>query len=217
MDPIYQRPRASVKQRSGDKNKAWKDKFRQQYSERVKSARQDQHDKRREDKFVQLTFKDEWEAFVRNNEEAMRSEGIDDSIALEIEKEIMTDYAMMKENSDCIDYNEDEEAELSYTIQCYEEEQSRQQALFMSIDTNGMECMECKNTTLFTSVDSNGVKVMICSSCGFSLNEKTTNAIQKTLHEHTYICSGSIGYMLDPESKDSLLGICNTCDLWTMT
>lgn len=145
--------RSTFRPNTQDRSKQWRERFRQQCAERVRSARQNQVDKRRQNKvygdiaqstnifiyfikLLQLAAMEEWENFKRLHEEAFKAEGIVDP-----------DKLLEEEQLDDTDEYLDEEA-----------------AYLRSL----VFCFQCSNAPL--ELDISGK--LRCPCCGFFATEK---------------------------------------------
>ena len=181
--------RRSIKDTSDNKRR-WRDKFKQQCSDRIKHARQEKIDKIREDQLMHKILEQEWDIFKRENETAMRNEGIDDIDNL-IEESIL---------------KIDEEAEM------YSKEM--EEGLGQALDEyQAIICVNCQKAKV-TSSELKGVKVLSCPNCGFYATEMCLNTILESSKMHSIYCHGLISYSLEPGTDDSIISACNTCDLW---
>ncbi|KAI9320538.1 hypothetical protein BX666DRAFT_1909000 [Dichotomocladium elegans] len=79
--------RASSKPKGSERVKQWRQRFRQQCTDRARSERQDQFDKRRLDKLSEVAAREEWFKFMQLHEEALKAEGIADFEMLHMEEE----------------------------------------------------------------------------------------------------------------------------------
>ncbi|CDS07883.1 hypothetical protein LRAMOSA01832 [Lichtheimia ramosa] len=102
--------RSTFRPNTQDRSKQWRERFRQQCAERVKSARQNQVDKRRQNKLLQLAAMEEWENFKRIHEEAFKAEGIVDPDKLLEEEQL----------DDTDEYLDEEAAYLRSLVFCFQ-------------------------------------------------------------------------------------------------
>lgn len=201
--------RRSLKDTSDNKRR-WRDKFKQQCNDRIKEARQEQISKIRENQvseeshclitcmaltsFLQWMPKileQEWSQFKKDNEEAMRKEGIDDIDNL-IEESMLDDEAEI--------YLREEEQELGQAME----------ELYQTV-----VCVNCQKAALISS-QIKGVPVLSCPQCGFYATEMCTGAILNASQNHSAYCHGLISYALEPGTDDTIVATCNICDLWDM-
>lgn len=133
----------------------------------------------------------EWNQFKKNNEEAMRREGIDDINSL-IEESMFNDEAEM------------------YIRQ---EEEGLEQALEELYQT--VACVNCQKAALVAS-QIKGVPVLACPQCGFYATEKCLHTVLDASQHHSTYCHGLIAYSLEPGTDDTIIAACNTCDLWDL-
>lgn len=133
----------------------------------------------------------EWTQFKKNNEEAMRKEGIDDVNSL-IEESMFNDEAEM------------------YIRQ---EEEGLDQALEELYQT--VACVGCQKAALVAS-QTKGVSVLACPQCGFYATEMCLQTILNGSQHHSTYCHGLMSYSLEPGTDDTIIAACNTCDLWDL-
>ncbi|CAO0792450.1 unnamed protein product [Mucor circinelloides] len=182
--------RRSLKDTSDNKRR-WRDKFKQQCNDRIKEARQEQISKIRENQWMPKILEQEWSQFKKDNEEAMRKEGIDDIDNL-IEESILDDEAEI--------YLREEEQELGQAME----------ELYQTV-----VCVNCQKAALISS-QIKGVPVLSCPQCGFYATEMCTGAILNASQNHSAYCQGLISYALEPGTDDTIVATCNICDLWDM-
>ncbi|KAI8644667.1 hypothetical protein BD408DRAFT_413077 [Parasitella parasitica] len=181
--------RRSIKNNFDNKSR-WRDKFKQQCDDRMKEARQDKINKIREDQLLHKILEQEWDIFKKENEDAMRNEGIDDIDNL-IEESMW-----------------DEEADMYFR----EEEENLSQAMD---DYQAIVCVNCQKAALI-STQMQGLQVLSCPNCGFYATEMCLNTILQAIKNHSMQCYGLISYILEPGTDDSIIAACNICDLWDL-
>ncbi|KAL9550279.1 hypothetical protein MBANPS3_004803 [Mucor bainieri] len=154
-------------------------------------ARQEQISKIRENQWMAKVLEQEWSQFKKDNEEAMRREGIDDVDSL-IEQSMLNDEAEA--------YLQQEEEGLDQA----------QEELYQTV-----VCVNCQKAAL-TSSHIKGVPVLACPTCGFYATEMCLNTILNASQQHSTYCHGLISYSLEPGTDDAIISACNVCDLWDM-
>ena len=143
-------------------------------------------------KLMHKILEQELDIFKRENEIAMRNEGIDDIDNL-IEESIL---------------KVDEEAEM------YSKEM--EEGLGQALDEyQAIICVNCQKAKIISS-EIKGVQVLACPNCGFYATEMCLNTILGSSKMHSMHCHGMISYSLEPCTDDSIISACNTCDLWDM-
>lgn len=187
--------RRSVKESLVDSKKRWRDKFKQECTDRMKLARQEKVNKMREDQWMQTVLENEWDRFKKQHEQAMNEEGITDVDDL-VDQSIQ-DY-------------EDEENEIH--LQLEREVLENEIALY---EESLVLCVNCHKSPLQPSTLKN-TPIASCPSCGFYATEKCLEDIRRAAVEHNQTCPGNMEYALEPGTDDTLLAACNVCDLWTM-
>ncbi|KAL0083233.1 hypothetical protein F4703DRAFT_1100550 [Phycomyces blakesleeanus] len=172
MDWTSEAHRAPIKRNNKEKNKEWKDRFRQQWVDRVKSSRQERDNKRRGDTWMQIIVKEEWESFKKENEEAMRFEGVHITDQ-DIEEEIMSDESM-KERYDTSyeDFLQEEQNTIAAAIAMYEEAQSQESFAQYNMCQPRMQCFNCAQFTLQPSIRTNQSRGVMCTYCNFNATEQ---------------------------------------------
>lgn len=133
----------------------------------------------------------EWAEFKRVNEQLMREEGItniDDLI----------EDSIQEANQENDVHLIQEQQELEYAIASYEQSKL---------------CVNCKKAMLSCS---NNSPIASCSQCGFYATEQCLSQIDIASFSHGSFCQGSIEYSLEPGTDNTLLAVCNICDLWDM-
>ncbi|KAF7732087.1 hypothetical protein EC973_006342 [Apophysomyces ossiformis] len=108
--------RTAVKTHAAERQNVWKDRFKQRCVDRMKSARQEKIDQRRQDKWMSHMILHEWEQFRREHEEAIKAEGINELNLLDIEKSVANDWAELEYE----EYLQQEAAEMEEAMYLYE-------------------------------------------------------------------------------------------------
>ncbi|GAN01173.1 hypothetical protein MAM1_0005c00604 [Mucor ambiguus] len=182
--------RRAIKDTSDNKRR-WRDKFKEQCNDRIKMARQQQISKLRENQWMTKVLEQEWSQFKKENEEAMRKEGIDDVDSL-IEQSMLDDEAEV--------YMQQEKEGLDLALE----------ELYQAV-----ACVNCQKAAL-TSCQIKNVPVLACPQCGFYATEMCLNTILNASQHHSTYCHGLISYSLEPGTDDTIISACNICDLWDM-
>ncbi|CEP18348.1 hypothetical protein [Parasitella parasitica] len=143
-----------------------------------------------QNKLMHKILEQEWDLFKKENEDAMRNEGIDDVNNL-IEESMW-----------------DEEAELYLK----EEEENFGQAMD---EYRAIVCVNCKKAALVpTKVK--GIEVSSCPNCGFYATEMCLTTILQASNNHSMQCYGLISYIMEPGTDGSIIAVCNVCDQWDL-
>ncbi|CAO3613356.1 unnamed protein product [Mucor hiemalis] len=180
---MHRRP---IKESLVDSKKRWRDKFKQECTDRMKLARQDKVNKMREEQWMQKVLESEWDRFKKQHEQAMNDEDLS-----------VEDY-------------EEEESEIHLPLE--REVLENEIALYEEL----LElCVNCHKVPLQPSALKN-TPIALCPSCGFYATEKCLENIKRAASEHNSNCSGNMEYALEPGTDNTLLAACNVCDLWTM-
>jgi DNA-directed RNA polymerase subunit RPC12/RpoP len=139
----------------------------------------------------------EWDQFKKENEKAMRQEGINDIDSL-IEESLQAPYEEQYEY-----YLRQEQEELESAMYFYEESK------------NAIICVNCQKATLVPS-QMKGTSIATCPNCGFYSTESCLTDIVRMATEHGADCQGSISFSLEPGTDNTIIAVCNICDLWNM-
>lgn len=136
---------------------------------------------------MQSIVEKEWTEFLRMNEQLMRQEGITDI------------------NDLIQDSLQDDETE----VHLIQEQQELEEAI-ASYEQSKL-CVNCKKSMLtYTN------QLASCQGCGFYATETCLAQIETASYSHTLSCHGSIEYTLEQGTDNSLIAVCNVCDLWDM-
>ncbi|CAO3625826.1 unnamed protein product [Cunninghamella echinulata] len=142
--------------------------------ERVKQARQQQIESRRQDKWLSNIILQEWQQFQKEHEEAFKQE----------EYNVYTDIEAMIEESLNVSNNEDDYAQ-------YEEyERLQQDELEMAIESfensnhPNLICMKCQHPSPFIEIN-DGYQ---CSLCNYHIKNKVFRDIQLSMETHSTTC-----------------------------
>lgn len=136
---------------------------------------------------MKRALQEDWEQFVRENQESIRQEGL-----LDIESLIQDSYELTQDIQD--DMPDLEEIE-------YE----------TSDDT--IICVNCRKAYLSPSTNGN-THFACCQNCGFYATPNCLNQIITAVTQHSTVCNGSIGFSLEPGTDNTIIANCETCDLW---
>ncbi|KAI9486643.1 MAG: hypothetical protein EXX96DRAFT_549883 [Benjaminiella poitrasii] len=144
-------------------------------------------------------LEEEWLRFKQENEQAMREEGIVDFDNL-IDESIQ-EYE--KEENEA--YFQQEQEELESILASYE------------VSKNLVICVNCQKASLTPDGRKRGVDpIASCPNCGFYTTESCLHDIIAATSAHAANCKGIISYSLEPGTDDTIISICNICDLWNM-
>lgn len=146
---------------------------------------------------MRVIVENEWEKFKSENENAMKEEGIID--ADDLIEQSLQDYQQEANEF----HLEQEQKDLENAIAQYQE----------SLDNK--ICFQCQRAYLGLST-LNNEPVLSCPNCGFYVTERCFVEVEKSAHAHGSTCPGSMEYALESGADNTLLAICNVCDLWTM-
>jgi hypothetical protein len=146
---------------------------------------------------MQRILENEWNQFKKDNEQSMRQEGIFN--VDELIEESIQEY-------------EDEYIELH--LQQEQEELENAIARYEASLSSAM-CVNCHKTALQPSTR-NSQSIALCPNCGFYATENCLAEIDNAAAAHGTTCNGLMQYALEPGTDNSVLGICNICDLWSM-
>ncbi|KAI8391568.1 uncharacterized protein BYT42DRAFT_610780 [Radiomyces spectabilis] len=201
----YRRP---VKPSARERQHNWRDKFKEQCAERVKQARQQATTRRREETWMQHIILQEWETFKRTNEEALQREGVGldtnlDAFEANLYQELQDEYDPTYD-----EMMQEEEAQLARAFEDYQQTSGLQYP-------NSCVCLKCRQSLLQPTV-SNGQNCFYCNQCGFHVLQETLTSIQRTMKEHDLQCNGAFNCMVEPGTNDSIIGVCDICDLWAV-
>lgn len=146
---------------------------------------------------MQNVLKNEWECFKKENENAMRQEGIIDMDGL-IKQSL---HEQFEEDDEY--YLRQEQEELENAMYFYEE------------SINSTICVNCQKAALVPSQIKDR-SIATCPNCSFYTTETCLADIVRTATEHGTYCQGSVSYSLEPGTDNTIVAICNICDLWNM-
>lgn len=147
---------------------------------------------------MQKVLAEDWERFVRENQEAMRQEGL-----LDIDNLIQDSYELADDLDERAAEELQEQEELVNEIESYEA--SKQSII----------CVNCCKTNLVPSSKHN-TSIALCHNCGFYATENCLYQILQAVNDHSNNCTGTIGFSLEPGTDNTIVGNCETCDLWDM-
>ncbi|KAI9029825.1 hypothetical protein CLU79DRAFT_831575 [Phycomyces nitens] len=199
MDFTRELHREPIKRNNSERNKEWRDRFRQQCVDRARSSRQRRDDKRRGDTWVQAIVRQEWESFKKENEQAMLLEGVVIT-DLDIEEEILS-HTSMSHDSLYEDFLWQEQNEIEAAVAMYEETQPQESLQYYANDQTN-QCFNCGQFTLRLCIRPDQRRGVSCSNCNFNANEQVALIIQQNFQEHACVCPGRIGYMSEPGNED---------------
>ncbi|KAI8331194.1 hypothetical protein BC941DRAFT_439241 [Chlamydoabsidia padenii] len=213
--------RSSVKLHSNDRKQHWRDKFQSHCADRMKLARQEQMDQRRNDSWMNAVMAQEWERFQKENQEELNQAGVD----LYADLENMNDNQQHGKNNtrwvndtnlllfffvtSCLgepdsalyeEYERMQQEELNTAIETYE-----------SLSQLSTTCINCQQYTLFQQGDNHQ-----CATCGFTMKKELIDALNLTIHNHATSCHSQLEFMVEPGVNGSIIGLCSVCDLWML-
>lgn len=149
---------------------------------------------------MQKVLEQEWDRFKKEHEESMRQEGIFDMDNL-IEESIQEAHDQEESEFHLLQ----EQAELESALQLYEE----------SATQHGHACVNCQKAALQPSIVKN-IQIVHCPRCGFYATEKCLQEIDKAASIHALNCQGQMEYALEPGTDNTMIAVCNICDLWNI-
>jgi Zn-finger nucleic acid-binding protein len=146
---------------------------------------------------MNIVLEKEWDRFKKENEIAMRQEGIIDIDGL-IDESLQEEYEEENEY-----YLRQEKEELENAMYFYEE------------SINAAICVNCQKAAVVSS-QMRDTSIATCPSCGFYTTESCLADIVHMATEHGAYCQGSASYSLEPGTDNTIIAVCNICDLWNM-
>ncbi|KAI7898796.1 uncharacterized protein BX663DRAFT_555517 [Cokeromyces recurvatus] len=181
-----------------DSKSRWHEKFKRECANQVKLARQEKLTRLEKIRFVDAKIlKDEWIRFKQENEQSMREEGIVDIDSL-IEESI-------REYEENEAYFQQEQEELENTLASYE------------ASRNTTICVNCQKSSLVPDARTIGQNpIASCPNCGFYVTESCLYDILTATSVHSSNCTGMISYSLEAGTDNTIIGVCNICDLWNL-
>ncbi|KAI8352164.1 hypothetical protein EDC96DRAFT_610168 [Choanephora cucurbitarum] len=180
--------RTSIK--NTDTRGRWRNKIKQDCTDRIRNARQDKINRIREDQWMNQILASEKQKIKQEHEEMMRREGILDVDQL-IEESLEQDQ---------LELPEEELENLDDALASYEASQ------------HAAICISCRHAA-FVPIEPN---LIGCPNCGFRITESCLSQLIQADMIHTETCRGCIEYSLEPGTDNTINANCYVCDLWNM-
>jgi hypothetical protein len=145
---------------------------------------------------MQKILEKEWDRFKKENEESMRREGVYDV-------DNLIEESIQEEDPQNEFHLLQEQAELESALALYEESQRHM-------------CINCHKAALSPSTLKN-TPIALCPTCGFYATENCLADIDKAASVHAVNCQdGLMEYSLEPGTDNTVIAVCNVCDLWNI-
>jgi hypothetical protein len=153
---------------------------------------------------MQNALAEEWERFLRENEEAMRQEGLLD---VDIDN-------LIQENLDFEQLQNFNDNTLEQ-LQAHEQEKLNSEIEFYETSKDTVICVNCCKTDLVPSSKHN-VPIALCPNCGFYATEKCLHGILNVVNIHSNTCADKLDLSLEPGTDNTIIVNCDSCGLFDM-